>query len=782
MNIKIEHLLLFFLVFNVIPYSLVAQCTVGPPQILNGATATLCGNAIEVETTIGDGFVKPTFKWRAVTSVIGGVVFGSDDLQKTTVTGIAAGDINIYVEVTETDPGGTCGTIESAHLSLNIGNSVPTPTIFPGNATVCSGQELDLTGNAIGNATYKWSVEPAVSGAFNKPNSPATAFTAPSVSKSTTYKIYYKVSIGDCVDSSRIFVRVNPALSATIENGTSVDVCLAGEIGLTGLSSGGSKKYTHKWEKIGGTGTEGISTLLSGKQDTNNPIFKTPATAAVGTTYMLRYTLADDLECAPATADILITLTEGAAPVAMDQTNTQCSDAESEFTLNVAAGSIPAAFWDLTEVEIPAELSARKWNSPIPASGLSADGLIEEAYTNTTLSTLTTNYTVIPISSIGCRGTPITVTMNVHPQPIAIEVAKDLIICSNAATDILLKTDAAGVNAANWEIWRVAVPNGIQSGSNNALSGMIAADAIEQDEFLNTTDKPLTVEYTVQPFSSEGCNGNIISVTVDISNKALPDNVSAGADQLDNCATITILDGSIHANGTWSIKEGQSNASFFEPNNPKTTFSGLPGNTYEMEWTVSSSECAGFARDQVSINFASTASLSNVTLDVNDASIETGIYQAGLKVNSAGTIDVGADVTFRALSEINLNAGFHAKAGSNFIAKIEGCTPLPTLIPEILDIPIRPLGKVIEPIAMNVSPNPFSGQSFIHINLPKEEVVSIGLFNQTGQLIKLLVDQEELPVGKHSILLTADQIPLGLFYVRMITGEAQLVKKVILLN
>lgn len=712
------------------------------------------------------------------------MVFGSDDLQKTTVTGISAGTINIYLEVSETDlSGGTCGRKESSRLTLTIGNRIFPPSVSPGAGTICDGQALNLFGNSTSGASYTWSVTPNAPSAFSSTTSVSTIFTAPTVSEVATFKVNFKVNNSGCEESTDVDVKVYPALSATIENGSSAEVCLAGELALEGTAAGGTNTHTHSWTKVGGTGTENISTLLDGHQHTSNPVFKTPANATVGTTYNLEYTVTDELGCNPAKAAILITIRSGAAPIAIDQTHTQCSDAESNFTLQVAAGSVPATSWNLNAVNIPTGFEGRKWNAAAPSSGLSPYGLIEDAYVNSTNSPIQVIYTMTPLSSIGCVGNPVNVTFNILPAPVTLKEIISSPICGNAPIGIELKTTPASVPASYWEIWRVSVPEGVTSGNDNAVAERITAAGIENDKFVNTTDETLIVEYLIQPFSTGDCNSSLNSIRVPIVPQSLPDNIDAGANQLNNCATITVLNASDNSNGEWTVLEGDGNHALFEPTNPRSEFLGTAGQTYKLAWSVSSSFCATSVSDEVTISIDSEATLDNSDLEVNDNAIASGVYQAGVTLNSSGIVEPGSSVTFQALREVNLKVGFHAKAGSNFLAKIDACQLIPTLlIPEIDKVTFNPVEAISHKISMDISPNPFSAESSLYFNLLEAELVSINLYNQTGQLIKSILNQQPFSKGNHSISLTNAQIPPGFFYVNMTTKNDNLVKKAILVN
>ncbi|GEM_PF-5308045 len=348
---------------------------------------------------------------------------------------------------------------------------------------------------------------------------------------------------------------------------------------------------------------------------------------------------------------------------------------------------------------------------------------------------------------------------------------------------IELKTTPASVPASYWEIWRVSVPEGVTSGNDNAVAERITAAGIENDKFVNTTDETLIVEYLVLPFSTGDCNSSLNSIRVPIIPQSLPDNVNAGANQLNNCATITILNASDNSNGEWTVLEGDGNHSLFEPNNPKSEFLGTAGQTYKLEWSVSSSFCSTSVSDEVTISIDSEATLDNSDLEVNDNAIASGVYQAGLILNSKGIVESGSSVTFQALAAVNLKVGFHAKAGSDFLAKIDACQATPTLlIPKIDKVTFNPVEAITHRISMDISPNPFSAESSLYFNLLEAELVSINLYNQTGQLIKSILNQQPFSKGNHSISLTNAQIPPGFFYVNMTTKNDNLVKKAILVN
>lgn len=132
-----------------------------------------------------------------------------------------------------------------------------------------------------------------------------------------------------------------------------------------------------------------------------------------------------------------------------------------------------------------------------------------------------------------------------------------------------------------------------------------------------------------------------------------PTTANAGPDQTGAAMcgqTSTTLAGNTPAVGTglWSIASG-SGGNIATPANPTSSFSGSPGTTYSLRWTISNSPCAPSA-DEVTITFqqypttanagpdqtgASMCGLTNTTLAGNTPVIGTGAWNV---VTGAGGV------------------------------------------------------------------------------------------------------------------------------------------------
>ena len=68
--------------------------------------------------------------------------------------------------------------------------------------------------------------------------------------------------------------------------------------------------------------------------------------------------------------------------------------------------------------------------------------------------------------------------------------------------------------------------------------------------------------------------------------------------------------------------------------------------------------------------------------NLNDGFIASGTYKASTHLTSSGIVQSGNSVSFKAGNTITLGAGFHAQAGSDFLAMIEACEAVQTIVEE----------------------------------------------------------------------------------------------------
>jgi gliding motility-associated-like protein len=213
----------------------------------------------------------------------------------------------------------------------------------------------------------------------------------------------------------------------------------------------------------------------------------------------------------------VITLTINPEPVvASGLDNTICSDLPIGLTLSTNGTSVAANDYNITTVVIPAGLTAAGVNAAVPATGVAANYLAVDSYTNTTASALNVTYTIVPRSADLCLGDPKVITITIDPEPV-VAINLDAAKCSDEAIGLTLNTNGTSVVAANYNITNINVPGGlVASGSNVALANGVAANYLALDVYTNTTAGPLGVQYTVVPVSAASCEGNpkVITITI----------------------------------------------------------------------------------------------------------------------------------------------------------------------------------------------------------------------------------------------------------------------------
>jgi len=81
----------------------------------------------------------------------------------------------------------------------------------------------------------------------------------------------------------------------------------------------------------------------------------------------------------------------------------------------------------------------------------------------------------------------------------------------------------------------------------------------------------------------------------------------------------------------------------------------------------------------------------------------------------------------------------------------------------------------------NPYPNPFNSTTRIDFSLDKAGLASVGVFDLAGRKV-LDLAEGEYTVGNHSVTLHADQIPTGLYLVRLESSQKSAVKKIALIK
>ena len=153
-----------------------------------------------------------------------------------------------------------------------------------------------------------------------------------------------------------------------------------------------------------------------------------------------------------------VTVTVNPEPVVVNQTGTICSDIPNGIVLGNDVDTPQAVTYNITSINsngLPIFAG-----SPSTGTGLLANEIADDAWTNTTPSAVDVVYTIIPVSTDGCEGNAFTVTVTVESELVI--ASQSAVLCSDLPNGIIL-----GVNpTATYDIISI-VTNGLISSAGN---------------------------------------------------------------------------------------------------------------------------------------------------------------------------------------------------------------------------------------------------------------------------------------------------------------------------
>ncbi len=207
-----------------------------------------------------------------------------------------------------------------------------------------------------------------------------------------------------------------------------------------------------------------------------------------------------------------MTIAVNPEPILATLDATKCSDEALGFNLAVAAGSVAASTYNITAINANGLTASA--GAPAAGTGLAANVIANDAWTNTTANPVNVIYTIVPVSAAGCQGDPKTVTITVNPEPTLATLTNT--VCSDAASAITLAVSGSSVAATTFNI--TAINNGglTASAGSPATGNGLLAGVIADDAWTNKTNGNVNVVYTVVPVSAGGCTGNPVDVTVTV--------------------------------------------------------------------------------------------------------------------------------------------------------------------------------------------------------------------------------------------------------------------------
>uniref|UniRef100_UPI0025EA3DAE PKD-like domain-containing protein n=1 Tax=Polaribacter sp. TaxID=1920175 RepID=UPI0025EA3DAE len=204
-------------------------------------------------------------------------------------------------------------------------------------------------------------------------------------------------------------------------------------------------------------------------------------------------------------------------PVVADQGPIEvCSDEAIGITLNPST-SVAVATYNVININSNG-LSATSGvtNTEIDAEITSDDGLKDDSYSNNSNNPVDVVYTIVPVSAQDVEGAEFTVTVTVNPKPIVANQAIE--VCSGETIGIDFN-ESTTIAVDKYSIKNIDF-NGLTASEGNPTTGTnLSANEIADDAFVNTTNNPVDVTYTIVPVSSENCEGEEFTVTVTVNPK-----------------------------------------------------------------------------------------------------------------------------------------------------------------------------------------------------------------------------------------------------------------------
>lgn len=309
----------------------------------------------------------------------------------------------------------------------------------------------------------------------------STGAISPSQSTPGVYTVTYMIPSGpgcpSVVATANVVIAPNPM--ATISSNQSV--CYGNTAMIT---FSGTPNTTVAYTVNGGPtqnvliGASGTTTLMTAPLTVNTTYNLVSASSSGGCTNMLSGT-------------VIITVLQAPTATAIASNTTICSGGMANITLGSNMANTTYS-WTVTQNGVNGA-SAGSGNSIVQA-------LVATGFTSGTVT-----YTITP-SVNGCSGTPIQATITVHPNP-QITGSGTYSICSGDTFNISFNSATPGTTY----YWTVN-----QSGATGASAGNNNTTGVINQTLYNTNTYSGQVVYVVTPYSSAGCPGTSIIITVNV--------------------------------------------------------------------------------------------------------------------------------------------------------------------------------------------------------------------------------------------------------------------------
>ena len=553
-----------------------------------GADKSVCGTSTNLE---GNNPAVGTGTWSIITGT--GGIFTDDNNENTNFTG----NVGETYQLRWTISNGSC-TSTTDDVTITFDQTPTTANAGP-DKNVCGATNLE--GNAATVGTGAWTTISGSGGNIADPANENSSFTG---TPGVTYQLRWTISNGSCASTTDVVSITFDETPTTANAGPDKNVC-----GPTNLEANWATVGTGAWTTISGSGGN-----IADPTDENSGFTGTP-----GVTYQLRWTISNG-SCPSSSDDVLITFDETPTTANAGADKNVCGASNLE-------GNTPVT--GTGEWDIISGTGGSITNVNNPTSGFSG----------TPGQTYQLRWT---IDNGSCASSTDNVTITIDENPTTANAGADKSVCGNA-TSLEANTPAIGVGT-----W------GIVSGTG----GMIADPADENSGFTGTPGQTYQLRWTI---SNGSCTSS--SDDVNITFDQAPTTASAGPDK--NVCGATNLEGNTPTVGTgvWSVISG-TGPSIANVNNATTNFTGVPGETYQLRWTISNGSCPS-SEDDVIITIDENPTTANAGADKSVCGNSTNLEANAATVGIGGwTIITGAGGNIA--DPTDENSGFTGTPGETY--------------------------------------------------------------------------------------------------------------------
>lgn len=158
-----------------------------------------------------------------------------------------------------------------------------------------------------------------------------------------------------------------------------------------------------------------------------------------------------------------------------------------------------------------------------------------------------------------------------------------------------------------------------------------------------------------------------------------------------------------------------------------------------------------------------------------EGNLTNGIYGVSNALIAKSTIPTNGNVTFQAGKTITLQSGFHAQAGSQFLAEIVACsmslqeTTIDSKFLERKSLNNNKKYTTSIPAAFEfqVYPNPTKTYLTVDLQLHELTTIQLQLLDVTGRAVKILQFKRKLEKGKQLFSFDLSELNAGMYWLRV---------------